>query len=186
MRLQIATIYRLVSLAALFFFMGTATAQVPLSRCRKFQELMRQKGLEVSVQLHQEFLFTGEILEPVIVVKNATQSLMEIPSIPNSTRVSMDAFEYRPSGGTPLVEACSIQTETLLPGGIKRFPLNYDLGVLFSRPDSEKDQYGSLSSKQKGRHGQNVRMGNFLMGFEYNSVFPKLEDTTCALPGTRV
>lgn len=156
-----------------------ATPQQDPARCELFHKLLNQKGLQVSAILDHDFVFTEEMLEPTIVIRNTTTATLEIPSIESSMRPLMANIVDSFGGSQPKLEKCSVQTEKLLPGEQRSFPINYDVGPLFPGSDKEKDQYMSQAGDKVGERNKTVRIGYSSINLSYRTVMPKLEYMAC-------
>jgi hypothetical protein len=168
-------------LAIAIFLLGTNTsqAQSDSARCKEFQKLLDRNGLEISAKLDHDFIFTEEMLEPVIVLKNTTNSILEIPYIHPATRLLMAKHVDSFAGVKPDLENCSIQTEKLLPGSQKTFPINYDVGPLFPGFEKDKEQFIGQADAEPGKRLRSLRIGTSSIPLSYISVAPKLESTAC-------
>lgn len=130
------------------FFFQAVFSQLVLgqgipSACKEFRDLLSQRELKITTEPQRAVLFPGEVLEPVVVVQNASNRPVTIPMIDVNSGIMVLSLRRRidPLSNqhhyighldrdinfSPLVgkDLCTFPTTLLQPNEVRSFPLQF-------------------------------------------------------------
>lgn len=162
-------------------FQSILTAQYGPANCKQFQKLLGHNDLHLSTRVDEEYLFTAEMIQPVIIVKNTSSTILEVPTIDKTSGavVGASVSGLKARGHLPIVEVCSIPTEKLLPGQERHFAIEHDSGNLFDRGGGMRRTYLPVADNKPGRAGYIIDLANISISGGYKIVQPAIRDFGC-------
>lgn len=153
------------------------------TRCKHFQELIRQEGLKIETKLLEHLLAPAEIMQPVVVVKNQSQKHREIPDFEAATGIFVDALEglnyYRPVLASSEEPFCSFATVVLAPGEEREFLIRAQRNELFAIEDANLPFHAPSAMDGAGKHSYELHLGRMRVNGQYTVESLEIEDYTC-------
>jgi hypothetical protein len=172
---------------ALSFSQTLAPCQSFDTRCREFQDLVRQDGLAWSINFDRSFLLGGEKLEPLVTALNSSPESLIIPDLEKVSGVaviepSSHNFHWPTRNRETEEKFCSFAKIVLQPGETRRFDIqrrSQDKKQAFRAevvPHPANIETAMLST---GRHPVFVWMGSYKIGGEYLVREPIINEIGC-------
>ncbi len=178
------TVVTLLSFPAVHANAQTIPQPTPDVLCKRFRELLEQPGLKRELKLPHEFLFSGEVVEPSILLTNASATTMEVPDLAQATGIFVttspaairDPYAIR---RLPESDFCSFPTLVLLAGETRAFHFTVGKSAAFDEIRGETLQWAPYSDYPAGQHRYSVRMGRIEIFGTYTTKLPQIEDFAC-------
>ena len=168
-----------------FFLDQRASAQQIDTRCKRFQELLRQEGVSLTTYTPDELQIVGQALEPIVSIKNSSSRSLELPDIAKACGVYVDtshpAINHRSATHQRWkdIDFCSFETVVLAAGETREFLLAIDKNSFTEDDVKEQPAWIPRASKEPGKHRYIVDLGRQWISGEYTSSEVEVEDYVC-------
>jgi hypothetical protein len=168
-----------------FFLDQRASAQQIDTRCKRFQELLRQEGVSLTTYTPDELQIVGQALEPIVSIKNSSSRSLELPDIAKASGVYVDtshpAINHRSATHQRWkdIDFCSFETVVLAAGETREFLLAIDKNSFTEDDVKEQPAWIPRASKEPGKHRYIVDLGRQWISGEYTSSEVEVEDYVC-------
>ena len=146
--------------------------------CREFQAQLSQPGIKIRVESERRVLLPGEILNPVIIIENASDRAVDIPVITYTSGVQ--AYTQKPKAAVTVQNsgACSFKKFSLPKGAAERYPILF-LNPFWSGNHVFDGYEGEPAAMESGSHTFYVKFGPFEASANYEVGRVKTLDSAC-------
>jgi hypothetical protein len=146
--------------------------------CLEFQALLTQPGIKIRVEFERRVLLPGEILNPVVIIENASERAVEIPVITFTSGVQ--AYTQKPKAAVTVQNsgACHFKKFSLSKGASQRYPIVF-LNPFWSGNHVFDGYEGEPAAMESGSHTFYLKFGPFEASANYEVGRVKTLDSAC-------